>query len=95
MDIGSGVRSTPGPLLESLGHDLEAAVHRLSAAGCYRRAGDFAAAVNLYRSALAGPLLDHTRQEAEGHLAECLEEISRSAFPPSSKRRAKESRTKA
>src|SRR6266550_3979347 len=48
------------PLLEALGLDLEAAVHRISAAGCYRRAGNLSAAVNLYRGALAGPLLEHT-----------------------------------
>src|ERR1700683_2261753 len=51
------------PLLEALGHDLEAAVHRISAANCHRRAGDVNAAVNLYRSALSGPLLKHTRQQ--------------------------------
>src|SRR5436309_8643129 len=46
------------PLLEALGRDAEAAVHRISAASCYRRAGDASRAVNLYRAALAGPLTD-------------------------------------
>jgi hypothetical protein len=41
-------------LLEVLGLDLEAAVHRISAADCYHRAGDLSAAVNLYSGALAG-----------------------------------------
>lgn len=68
------------PLLEALGKDLEAAVHRLSGANCYRRAGELAAAVNLYRSALAGPLLAHTRREATEQLAECLAELSRLTF---------------
>jgi hypothetical protein len=65
------------PLLESLGHDLEAAIHRMSGAGCSRRAGDLIGAVNLYRGALAGPLLERTRREVEKDLAECLAELSR------------------
>jgi hypothetical protein len=44
----------------------------ISAAGCHRRAGDVTAAVNLYRAAPAGPLLEHTRQEVTQQLAECL-----------------------
>jgi hypothetical protein len=68
------------PLLESLGHELEAAVHRISGAGCYRHAGDLTSAVNLYRGALAGPLLPHTRMEVEQQLAECIAELSRSTF---------------
>jgi hypothetical protein len=43
------------PLLEALGRDREAAVHRLSAASCYQRAGELSRAVNLYHAALAGP----------------------------------------
>lgn len=83
------------PLLESLGHDLEAAVHRISGAGCYRRAGDWTAAVNLYRSALAGPLLEHTRQEVEQQLAECLAELARSTFHSAARRRPRRARTEA
>ena len=83
------------PLLEALGHDLEAAVHRISGAGCYRRAGDLTAAVNLYRGALAGPLLEHTRQEVVQHLAECLAEISRATFRPAARHRPKQPRAKA
>jgi hypothetical protein len=37
-----------------------------------------AGAVNLYRGALAGDLLEHTRKEAEQQLAECLKELRRS-----------------
>jgi hypothetical protein len=82
------------PLLEALGHDLEAAVHRISGAGCYRRAGDWTAACNLYRGALAGPLLEHTRREAEEQLAECLAELSRSTFRTTTRRRPERARTK-
>jgi hypothetical protein len=83
------------PLLEALGLDLEAAVHRISAAGCYRRAGDLSAAVNLYRGALAGPLLEHTRQEVVQQLAECLAEISRATFRATTRRRQRQPRTRA
>ena len=82
------------PLLEALGHDLEAAVHRISAAGCYRRAGDLAAAVNLFRGALAGPLLEHTRKQVQQQLAECLAEISRTTFPSASRQRREQRRAK-
>jgi hypothetical protein len=83
------------PLLQSLGHDLEAAVHRMSAAGCYRRAGDLTRAVNLYRGALAGPLLEHTHQEVRQMLAECLAELSRSAFGAATQRRSRKAQTEA
>ena len=83
------------PLLEALGHGLEAAVHRISAAGCSRRAGDLTGAVNFYRGALAGPLLEHTRQEVEQQLAECLTELSRSALGSATRQRRNQVRTKA
>jgi hypothetical protein len=82
------------PLLEALGHDLEAAVHRISAAGCYRRAGDLTAAVNLYRGALSGPLLEHTRQEVQQQLAECLTELSRATFRSEPRQGRAQPRTK-
>jgi tetratricopeptide (TPR) repeat protein len=64
------------PLLEALGREREAAVHRISAASCYHKAGDFSRAANLYRAALAGPLLQDTRQEVERILADCLAELT-------------------
>jgi hypothetical protein len=51
------------PLLEGLGEDREAAVHRISAACCYQKAGDPSRAANLYRAALAGPLQTATRRD--------------------------------
>ncbi|MFO0966824.1 MAG: hypothetical protein U0793_14725 [Gemmataceae bacterium] len=75
------------PLLEALGHDLEAAAHRISAAGCYQRAGVFGAAINLYQAALAGPLREQTRADVKKQLGDCLGEISREAFPSASRRR--------
>ncbi len=59
-------------LLDAHGDDLEAAVHRISAASCYQKAGDPSRATNLYRAALAGPLREVTRKEVEAMLSECL-----------------------
>jgi hypothetical protein len=67
------------PRLETLERDQEAAVHRISAASCYQHAGELAKAINLYRAALAGPLLEHTRKETEQLLAACLARFARSA----------------
>ena len=60
------------PLLDALGRELEGAIHRISAASCYEKAGDPSRAVNLYRAALSGPLCADTRQEVEGMLHACL-----------------------
>ncbi|MBI1927931.1 hypothetical protein HYR99_27280 [Candidatus Poribacteria bacterium] len=65
------------PLLDILGRELEGAVHRISAASCYQKAGDLSRAVNLYRAALAGPLHDDTRQEVEKMLNDCLAQLAR------------------
>jgi hypothetical protein len=59
-------------LLDANSDHLEAAVHRISAASCYQKAGDPSRATNLYRAALAGPLREMSRREVEGMLAECL-----------------------
>jgi hypothetical protein len=91
----AGQEERLAPLLEALGLDLEAAVHRISGAGCYRRAGALTAAVNLYRGALAGPLLEHTRQEVTRQLAECLAEISRVTFRSAPRGRREQPRAKA
>jgi hypothetical protein len=67
------------PLLDANGDDLEAAVHRISAASCYEKVGDLSRATNLYRAALAGPLREITRHEVEGMLATCLGRLKRSS----------------
>jgi len=66
------------PLLDALGRDLEAAVHRLSAASCYQKAGDLNRAVNLYHAALAGPLSDDVRRHVEKMFTDCLGQL----YPP-------------
>ena len=60
------------PMLDALGRELEGAIHRISAATCYEKAGDPSRAVNLYRAALSGPLREDTRQEVENMLRACL-----------------------
>ncbi len=60
------------PMLDALGRELEGAMHRISAASCYEKAGDPSRAVNLYRAALSGPLRDDTREEVENMLRACL-----------------------
>jgi hypothetical protein len=60
------------PLLDATGDDREAAVHRISAASCYEKAGEASRATNLYRAALAGPLREVTRKEVEKMLTACL-----------------------
>lgn len=64
------------PMLDALGRELEGAMHRISAASCYEKAGDPSRAVNLYRAALSGPLRDDTRQEVEDMLDACLVALS-------------------
>lgn len=65
-----------GPLLDALGREPEAALHRISAASCYRKAGDFSRAANLYRASLAGPLRKKTRREVQEMLDDCLAELT-------------------
>jgi hypothetical protein len=68
-------------LLDAHGEGREAAVHRISAASCYQKAGDPSRATNLYRAALAGPLREVTRREVEEMLAECLALLVNGAPP--------------
>jgi hypothetical protein len=64
------------PLLEALGREQEAAMHRISAASCFQKASEFSRATNLFRAALAGPLRRETRQEVERMLEDCLAELT-------------------
>lgn len=63
-------------LLDAHGDEREAAVHRISAASCYQKAGDPSRATNLYRAALAGPLRAVTRKDVEAMLSECLANLT-------------------
>ena len=66
------------PRLDAIGRSREAAVHRISAATCYRNADEFSQAANLYQAALAGPLNDDARAEVEQLLEACLTELATS-----------------
>lgn len=67
------------PLLEMLGREREAAVHRISAASCFVKAGELSRAANLYRAALAGVLPEETEDEVRQMLADCLAGLRSSA----------------
>jgi hypothetical protein len=68
------------PLMEGLGNNSEAAVHRISAASCYQKVGDPGRAVNLYRAALAGPLRAETRRDVQQMIADCLSQLTDAAI---------------
>jgi hypothetical protein len=67
------------PLLDLIGRDAEAALHRVSAAGCYAKSGDPSRAANLYRAALAGPLSDLVKTDVERELSACLRLLDKHA----------------
>ena len=73
----AGYEERIAPMLDVLGRELEGAMHRISAASCYEKAGDPSRAVNLYRAALSGPLREDTRQEVENMLSRCLIALKR------------------
>jgi Tfp pilus assembly protein PilF len=60
------------PLMEALGRDAESAIHRISAASCYQKAGQHGRAANLFRAALAGPLPPEREAEVRKMLSNCL-----------------------
>lgn len=82
------------PLLEKLGNDGEAAVHRISAASCYQKAGDLSRAVNLYRAALAGPLRATTRRDVQRLLADCLSQLTDVAIESALRRASRKASAK-
>lgn len=59
-------------LLEADGQEREAAIHRVSAAGCFQKLGQYPRAVTLLRAALSAPLPAAYRQRVEEQLARCL-----------------------
>ncbi|MCI0379598.1 MAG: hypothetical protein L0215_18475 [Gemmataceae bacterium] len=65
------------PLMETLGREGEAAVHRASAATCFMRIGDWSRAANLFRAALAGPISSKSRQEVHRLLKTCLTALAK------------------
>ena len=68
------------PLLDVIGRDAEAAIHRVSAAACFEKSGDFSRAANLYRAAPGGPLPDPARTDVERKLSACLKQLHQAAI---------------
>jgi hypothetical protein len=68
----AGLEERIASMIDANGDQLEASIHRISAASCYLKAGDPSRATNLYRAALAGPLRETNRKEVEMMLADCL-----------------------
>ncbi len=68
------------PLLDVIGRDAEAALHRVSAASCFAKSGDLSRATNLYRAALAGPLSDAAKTDIERELSACLKQLHQAAI---------------
>jgi len=63
------------PLLDGIGRDDESGIHRISAATCFEKSGDFSRAANLYRAALDGRLSDAARADLERMLSACLKQL--------------------
>jgi hypothetical protein len=61
--------------MENAGRASEAALHRLSAASCYAKAGHLSQAVNFCRAALSGPLPASTQHEVEMMVKRYLDEL--------------------
>src|SRR5437870_3828411 len=71
-------------LLEADGQELEAAIHRVSAASCHDKLGHYARAVTLLRAALSGPLSDDYRARVARQWKQSLAAMPRElrrAFP--------------
>jgi hypothetical protein len=64
-------------LLDADGQGLEAAIHRVSAASCYEKLGEYVRAVTLLRAALSAPLHDDYRAQVEQFLAPCLARVQK------------------
>lgn len=72
----AGYEERIAALLDTDGRELEAAIHRISAASCYAKADHLSHAVNLYRAALAGPLQSNTRADVLKLLGDCLTQFA-------------------
>lgn len=75
----AGYEEQIAALLDTDGLELEAAIHRISAASCYAKADRLSHAVNLYRAALSGPLQSNTRTDVLKLLHDCLSKFAQQA----------------
>jgi predicted negative regulator of RcsB-dependent stress response len=75
-------------LLDAVGREQEAVLHRLRAAACYERLGERARAVTLLRAVLSAQLADDYRRRVEQRVARCLAQAKmRTEAPPALERR--------
>jgi hypothetical protein len=75
-------------LLDVVGREHEAVIHRVRAAACYERLGERDRAVTLLRAALSARLTDDYRRRVEQRMARCLAQATtRIGTPPASGRR--------
>jgi hypothetical protein len=76
-------------LLEAAGQEREAAIHRVSAASCAEKLGQYARAVTLLHAALSVPLPEdyraRTQQQLARALAQAQKELSQELTPRSGK----------
>lgn len=77
----AGLEERIAPLLDLVGRESEAALHRISAASCHEKCADPSRAANLYRAALAGPLSDAARKDVHDRLSACLKQLQRHTAP--------------
>lgn len=68
----AGAEEEVACLLGADGQGLEAAIHRVSAASCHEKLGQYTRAVTLLRAALASGLRDDYRARVEELLNRCL-----------------------
>jgi hypothetical protein len=80
-------------LLDADGQELDGAIHRVSAASCCERVGQFTRAVTLYRAALSVPLRDSYRADVEGLLARCLASAQKELSQAAKRRKRKPAST--
>jgi len=64
-------------LLEADSLEQEAAIHRVSAASCYQKLGQYARAVTLLHAALSAILPDDYRSRIEQQLSRCLTQVQK------------------
>jgi len=83
MARAAGCEEQVACLLDADGQELEAAIHRVSAASCFEKLGQYTRAVTLLRAALGAPLHDaypaRVRQQWKRVLVRARKELNRAA----------------
>jgi hypothetical protein len=78
-------------LLEADGQAREAAIHRVSAASCYEKLGQYGRAVTLLSAALAADLPEGYRARVEGQRVRCVTRVRKELTRALKKRAGKQS----